>query len=93
MARVIKPGGVLIANFPDENNAVLANAHRQSDGSLTISNDPFAIRNGIRFMAASGRDDVAKLLAPDFKIIAVGHQDDDYFGLRVSGYFAVAERA
>jgi SAM-dependent methyltransferase len=92
LARVIKPGGLFIANFPDEGNAVLRNAIRQSDGSLKIINDPFNLRNGSRFLAVQGFEDVKQALAPQFNVISIGHQNDDYYGLSVSGYFFVAKR-
>lgn len=92
LARVVKSGGLLIANFPDEENAVLSNAIRQSDGSLLITNDPFGLRNGSRFMAAKDAGKIPALLTPQFRVLGTGHQSDDYYGLRVSGYFVVAQR-
>lgn len=92
LARVVRPGGFLIANFPDEQNAVLADAIRQVDGSLQITNDPFQLRNDSRFMAATTRGDVARLLEPQFSVLATGWQNDDFYGLKVSGYMAVARR-
>lgn len=92
LARVIKPGGLLVANFPDENNAVLTNFIRQSDGSLLITNDPFDLRNGIRFIAAKNPEQITAILAPQFQAVSTGHQNDDYYGLRVSGYLVVAQR-
>ena len=93
LARVMKKGGLLIANFPDEENAVLSKSVRQPDGSLLITADPFGLRNGIRFMTARNATDIVAMLAPDYQITAVGHQNDDFYGLRVSGYLVVAQRA
>ena len=53
LARVIKSGGLLVANFPDEENFILANSIRQPDGSLLITSDPYRLRNGSRFMAVN----------------------------------------
>lgn len=41
LARVLKPKGCMIANFPDEQNSVLKDAVRHADGSLIITKDPF----------------------------------------------------
>lgn len=92
LARVIKPGGLMIANFCDEQNAVLKAAERHADGSLIITTDPFSIRNGSRFMAAAASEDLALLLAPDFRLDGAGHQNDDFYGLRVSGFMTVSAR-
>lgn len=92
LARVIRPGGLLVANFPDEENFILANSIRQPDGSSLITSDPFGLRNGSRFMAAKNAEAVAALLSPQFGVMGIGHQNDDYYGIRVSCYFVVAQR-
>lgn len=92
LARVVKPGGLLVANFPDEENAVLTNSIRQPDGSLLITSDPFGLRNGSRFMVPKDAEDIRTLLRPQFQIIGTGRNDDDFYGLRVSGYQVVAQR-
>lgn len=92
LARVVKQGGLIVTNFPDENNAVLANSVRQPDGSLLITEDPFNLRNGSRFITPKNADHIRELLSPNFKVLAIGHQDDDYYGLRVSGYLVVAQK-
>lgn len=92
LARTVKPGGLLIANFPDENNFILADSVRLPDGSLRITRDPYGLRNGSRFVAANNTTDLRTLLEPEFRVLANGHQDDDFYGIRVSCHFIVAER-
>jgi SAM-dependent methyltransferase len=92
LARVLKPGGLLVANIPDEENFILTNSIRQPDGSLLITSDPYGLRNGIRFMAAKNAEEISALLAPQFQVKSIGHQNDDYYGIRVTGYFVVAQR-
>lgn len=92
LARVLKSGGLMIANFPDEQNSVLKDAKRHHDGSFLITNDPFGIRNGSRFMAVAERGELEPLLAPQFRLLGIGHQNDDFYGLHVSGYITVSER-
>lgn len=92
IARVVQPGGIFIANLPDPDNAVLSGADALPDGSMIIRHDPFNLRNGLRFMVARSRDDVARLLSPWFVPLSVGHQDDDFYGLRVSAYIFAAQR-
>lgn len=92
LARVVKSGGLLVANFPDEENFILANSIRQPDGSLLITSDPYGLRNGSRFMAANNAEEIAALLSPQFRVMSIGHQNDDFYGIRVSGYLVVAQR-
>jgi SAM-dependent methyltransferase len=92
LARALKPGGRMIANFPDEQNAVLKDAIRHADGSLLITSDPFSIRNGSRFMAVAEMQGLETLLAPEFRLVGAGHQSDDFYGLQVSGFMTVSER-
>ncbi len=92
LARVVRPGGILVANLPDPDNAVLSGGDALPDGSMIIRNDPFNLRNGLRFMVASSRDDVARLLSPSFVPLGIGHQNDDFYGLKVSAYIFVAQR-
>jgi SAM-dependent methyltransferase len=92
LARVLKPGGRMIANFPDEQNAVLKDAIRHADGSLLITSDPFSIRNGSRFIAVAEMAGLETLLAPEFRLVSAGHQSDDFYGLQVSGFMTVSER-
>lgn len=92
LARVIRPGGLLVANFPDEENAVLAHSIRQPDGSLLITSDPHGLRNGSRFVAAKNAEEITALLSPQFRVMSTGQQNDDYYGLRVSGYLVAAQR-
>lgn len=91
-ARIITDGGWLIGNIPDSQNAVLKDAEILPDGSAVVRNDPFSIRNGVRFMLADNAEEVRELLYPDFEVISVGHQMDDFYGLVVSGFFFVARK-
>ena len=93
LGRVMKRGGLLVANFPDQDNFLLENAVPQADGSYLVTSDPYGLRNGIRFVAPGSAEDMAALLAPEFRILSVGHQDDDFYGVRVSTYIVVAERS
>lgn len=92
LARVMKSDGLLVASFPDEQYFVLANSILQTDGSRLITSDPYCLRNGSRFMAVNNAAQVSALLSPQFRMISIGHQDDDYYGIRVSGHMVVAQR-
>ena len=91
-ARILSDDGWLIGNIPDSENSVLRDAEFLSDGSAIIRNDPFAIRDGVRFMVAENEAEVRHLLKPEFEVVSIGHQHDNFFGLMVSGFFFVAQR-
>jgi SAM-dependent methyltransferase len=92
LARVLKPGGFLVANFCDEDNFILRNSVPLKDGSFRITQDPFGLRNGCRFMTARDRPQLTALLSPQFLPLGVGHLCDDYYGIKVSGHVVVAQR-
>lgn len=92
LARVVSPGGILFANLPDRSNSLLKGGQELPDGSVFIREDPFQLRNGLRFMTAQSPDHIGKLLQPFFTPLAIGHLDDDYYGLKVSCYIFAAER-
>lgn len=93
LTRVVKPGGLLFAGFPDSDNAVLRDAQRQPDGSRLFTSDPFLVRNGGRFMVSDSGQDTAALLPARFETIATARLADNFFGLRVFGHVAVARRS
>jgi SAM-dependent methyltransferase len=93
IARIMKPGGIIAANLPDPDNAVLSGAEPLPDGSMIIRNDPFKLRDGLRFMVAHNYDDVGRLIRPWFDLVGIGHQSDDFYGLMVSGYIFAARKS
>ena len=92
LARVLKPGGLMVANFCDEDNFILNDSVRQEDGSFLIKNDPFGLRNGSRFMAVRDTSQLSELLSPQFSLSGIGHLCDDYYGIKVSGHIIVAQQ-
>jgi SAM-dependent methyltransferase len=92
IARVMKSGGILIANFPDPGNTVLSGAEPLPDGTMIIHNDPFGLRNGLRFMVVRSQEDLGRVIQPWFDPIGVGYQRDDFYGLMVSGYIFAARK-
>jgi SAM-dependent methyltransferase len=92
IARVTKAGGNLIANFPATDNSVLTGSECLPDGTMQICNDPFKLRDGIRFMVPRDEGDVRRLIQPWFELTAVGSQRDDFYGLMVSSYMFVARK-
>lgn len=92
IARVLKPGGYFIANFPDPRNAVLSHARRLGDGSMLITQDPFELRNGARWIVPRNKSELRELLRPHFGGVSVGHLAENYYGLQVSGFIIVCRK-
>lgn len=92
VARVLRPGGWLIATFPDLENTVLRNADALGDGHYRLTSDPFGLRNGTVFRAFKSEADIKTAFAEAFDDFAIGTFRDDWYGLLVSGYCAVCRR-
>jgi hypothetical protein len=60
-------------------------------GGLQITSDPYGLRNGSRFVAANNAAEIVQLLLPEFRMLAIGHHDD-FYSIRVSSHFVVAQR-
>lgn len=91
-ARILKPGGYFVASIPDPQNFAAEGCSELPDGSVIVSRDPFGLRVGQRWMLARSRDWLQRTLALCFDDICIGHLDNDYFGLRVSGYIFVCRK-
>ncbi|WPL14170.1 hypothetical protein Thiosp_04003 [Thiorhodovibrio litoralis] len=57
-----------------------------------IENDPYELRNGSRLVGFSEPRDLELALYSRFMNIRLGTQDDDFYGIRVAGYFGFAEK-
>lgn len=80
-ARVLKPGGSLVASIASADSYIFRDAVRQPDGSFEIRADPYGNRNGYRLHAVSSRDEIADQLAPHFAEFSVGSARNDYYGV------------
>ncbi len=89
--RVIAKDGYFIGNIPDSKNTVIRDAVINDRREALITNDPFGIRNGVTLQICDTKDELIKLLSPFFKDISVGHFDEDFYGLRVSGLLFVCK--
>ncbi len=91
-ARVLKPGGWLVATVPDLDNAVLEDSEDLKNGHWRITSDPFDLRNGSIFWAARARNEITDALAPWFGTFSFATFRDDWYGLLVSGFVVVCQK-
>ena len=92
VARVLRPGGWLVASLPDLENSVLANAEPLEDGHWRITSDPFGLRNGTVFRAFEAAGDIEDAFGAWFEAFSVGSFRDDWYGLRVTGFAVVCRK-
>ncbi len=87
--RILKPDGVFVVNIPDCDNSVARGSVRNAAGELTVADDPFGIRNGVRWQIADSPEEVHALYGGAFTQVVCTHVHDSYWGLVVSAYIAV----
>lgn len=92
IARVMRPGGWLVATVPDLDNFILKSAHADGNGHFTITNDPYGLRNGTVFRAFGTTRDVVDAYEPWFEEFSFASFRDDWFGMLVSGFIVVCRR-
>lgn len=92
VARVLRPGGWLVASMPDTQNSVLAGAEPLPGGHWRIKADPFGLRNGSIFRAVNSRAEAIEAFEPSFGEFSIGSFHDDWYGLRVTGLTVVCRK-
>jgi SAM-dependent methyltransferase len=92
-ARVLKPGGFLVASVASRSSFIFENAVELPDGSLEITSDPYGNRNGYRLHAFRTRDDIRDYLTPTFSDFSFGFADNDYYGIAERLFWIVCRKA
>jgi SAM-dependent methyltransferase len=99
ITRVLKPGGYFIANFPGFTafnempvNFILDGAIPTEDGHVIIQNDVFGMRNGYKFKAFKGEEDLRTTLSEYFDPISIGYCFDDFYGLQQNLYISASRK-
>ncbi len=91
-ARVMKPGGWLVASVASLESYIFKNAIPLEDGSQRIQADPYGNRDGYRLHAFSSKDQIEAYLSPWFENFSFGYASNDYYGVSESLFWVVCQK-
>lgn len=91
-ARVMSPGGWLVASVASRNSYIFDKAEVLDDGSLRIQADPYGNREGYRLQAFSRKEEIANYLAPWFERFSFGFADNDFYGVSERLFWTVCRK-
>lgn len=91
-ARVMKPGGWLVASLASRDSYIFKDAIPLEDGSLRIQADPYGNRDGYRLHAFSSKEQIEVYLSPWFEHFSFGFADNDYYGVSERLFWVVCQK-
>lgn len=91
-ARVLKPGGWLVASVASRSSYIFKDAIALEDGSLRIQADPYGNRDGYRLQGFSSKDQIEAYLTPWFEHFSFGFADNDYYGVPERLFWVVCQK-
>jgi ubiquinone/menaquinone biosynthesis C-methylase UbiE len=91
-ARVMKPGGWLVASVASRDSYIFKDATPLQDGSLRIQADPYGNRHGYRLHAFSSKEQIEAYLSPWFEHFSFGFADNDYYGVSERLFWVVCQK-
>lgn len=93
-ARVLRPNGYLVANFPDWDHFLYQDAQSLNEGQYArITRDPHGIRNDTIHRVINSDEELRSVLGKYFLPLSIGHLDENYFGYRLSMRIVVAQKS
>lgn len=91
-ARVLKPGGYLVATLPEPGTFIFKNCKEKEDGHVEIAGDVFGLRNGYTFKWFKSEKEIEKNLTEYFDTFSFGKCLNNYFGLNINYYIVVCKK-
>lgn len=92
IARVLEPGGWLIASLCKTGSYILKDAKLLSDGHYQITSDPYGLRNGTVFRVFRSKQEIFDVFSPFFHAFDVGYCDDLFWGIHQKVWIMVCRR-
>ena len=81
MARVLEPGGYLIASLAMTGSYILKNAKPLSGGHFKITSDPYGLRNGTVFRVFRSQKEIRDVFSKYFSDLDIGYCNDMFWGI------------
>lgn len=91
-ARVLKPGGWLVASVACSSSYIFRDAVSLEDGSYVICADPYGNRDGYRLHAFADKEDVRRYFSTWFGNFSFGFADNDYYGISERVFWVVCQK-
>lgn len=91
-ARILKPGGYLVASVANKGSYVFKNAEPLPDGSFRIRFDPYGNRNGYRLHAFGSTREIEQYLSSLFTAFSFGSASNDYYGIQEQVFWVVCRK-
>lgn len=91
-ARVLQPGGWLVASVASADSYIFQGATVLPDGSRRVQGDPYGNRNGYRLQAFEHSADIERALAPWYTGFSFGFAANDYYGVHERVFWVVCQK-
>jgi SAM-dependent methyltransferase len=91
-ARVLRPGGWLVASVASADSYIFRGATELPDGSRRVHGDPYGNRDGYRLQAFSAREEIEIYLAPWFNNFSFGFAGNDYYGVEERVFWVACQK-
>lgn len=91
-ARVLAPGGYLVASVADKSSYIFADAEELLDGSYRIARDPYNNRVGYRLHAFGSTDEIERYAGALFTDFSFGSASNDYYGVHEKVFWMVCRK-
>jgi len=92
MARVLEPGGYLIASLPMKDTFILKGAKPLEGHHFEITQDPYGLRNGTIFRVFDSPKEIEETFGQYFRDFRIGYCDDLYWGINQKVWVVVCRR-
>ena len=82
LARVVKPGGTVVASLPKKyDRYTLWNAEPLGGNHFVVRHDPLKLRNGVIFRVFENEAEITAVFGEFFTDLTIGWMENDFFGI------------